>query len=86
MEAYISISFLNDFIFCPRSIYFHQMYGRASTRLYHTNDQVKGLTAHSSIDNQKYSTAKTVLQGLEIFSEQYGLCGKIDTYDSKTKM
>lgn len=85
METYIPISYLNDFIFCPRSIYFHQLYGRASTRLYHTNDQAKGLAAHKTIDNQVYSTAKTVLQGLEVFSEYYNLCGKIDLYYAKTQ-
>lgn len=39
MEPYIPISFLNDFIFCPRSIYFHQLYGRSSESLYHSTDQ-----------------------------------------------
>lgn len=85
METYIPISYLNDFIFCPRSIYFHQLYGRASTRLYHTNDQAKGLAAHQTIDNKSYSTAKSILQGLEVFSDRYNLCGKIDIYDAKTK-
>lgn len=85
METYIPISYLNDFIFCPRSIYFHQLYGRASTRLYHTKDQARGLAAHQTIDNQSYSTDKTILQGLEVFSERYNLCGKIDIYHAKTK-
>lgn len=86
MEPYIQISFLNDFIFCPRSIYFHQLYGKASTRLYHSTYQVKGLNAHKTIDTKTYTTAKTVLQSLEVYSEKYGLCGKIDTYDSNKKL
>lgn len=85
METYIPISYLNDFIFCPRSIYFHQLYGRVSTRLYHTNDQAKGLAAHQTIDHQAYSTEKAVLQGMEVFSERYNLCGKIDIYYGKTE-
>lgn len=86
MEPYIQISFLNDFIFCPRSIYFHQLYGRASTRFYHSTYQIKGLNAHKTIDNQTYTTAKSVLQGLEVYSEKYQLCGKIDIYDSAKKI
>lgn len=86
MEPYIQISFLNDFIFCPRSIYFHQLYGGVSPKLYHTTHQIKGLNAHKTIDTQTYTTAKTVLQGMEVYSEKYNLCGKIDTYDSTKKL
>ncbi len=83
MEPYLMISHLNDFIFCPRSIYFHQLYGRISKSLYQSDVQVKGINAHKSIDSKKYTTSKTVLQSIEIYSEQYRLCGKIDTYDEK---
>ncbi len=86
MESYISISYLNDFMFCPRSIYFHQLYGRVSTDLYHTTDQSKGLAAHKTVDNQSYTTSATVLQGIDIYSEQYGLCGKIDIYDKEKSL
>jgi len=81
MEAYLPIAYLNDFIFCPRSIYFHQLYGRMSQRLYHTTDQTRGKAAHKTIDNQQYSTSRHILQGLEIYSEKYKLGGKLDTYD-----
>lgn len=83
MEPYLPISYLNDFIFCPRSIYFHQLYGRVSTRMYHSQDQVKGLAAHQTVDNQTYTTAKNVLQGIEIYSDKYRLFGKIDTFHQK---
>ncbi len=85
MEAYLPISFLNDFIFCPRSIYFHQLYGRVNARLYKTSSQIRGTTAHKSIDAKKYTTARAVLQTVEIYSERYRLGGKIDTYDQKKK-
>lgn len=39
-----------------------------------------------SIDEHSYSTKKNVLQGLEIFSVKYGLCGKIDIYDKEQKV
>lgn len=81
MEAYLPISYLNDFLFCPRSIYFHQLYGRVSQRLYQTTAQTKGKAAHKAVDTEKYSTSKHVLQGMEIYSEQYKIGGKIDIYD-----
>lgn len=85
MESYIQISHLNDFIFCPRSIYFHQLYGRVSSRLYHRTAQVRGLNAHKSIDTKTYTTSKSVLQGIEVYSEKYDLCGKIDIYDKNKR-
>jgi CRISPR-associated exonuclease Cas4 len=81
MEAYIAISFLNDFIFCPRSIYFHQLYANFNTSLFYQRPQLDGLAAHGTIDEKSYSTSKHILQGYEIFCEQYNLCGKIDLFD-----
>jgi CRISPR-associated exonuclease Cas4 len=81
MEAYIPISFLNDFIFCPRSIYFHQLYGSYNTQLYQQKPQVAGKAAHTAIDEKTYSTRKNILQSVEIYSERYKLCGKIDLFD-----
>jgi CRISPR-associated exonuclease Cas4 len=86
MEPYIPISFLNDFIFCPRSIYFHQLYGQSDESLYHSTDQRDGKAAHASLDTKTYTTAKKVLQTIEVYSETYGLGGKIDTYDSAKKL
>ncbi len=80
------ISFLNDFIFCPRSIYFHQLYGRVSQRVYHTPAQTKGRAAHKTVDTQSYTTSKSVLQGLEVYSEKYNIGGKIDTYDQDKRL
>lgn len=84
MEPYIPISFLNDFIFCPRSIYFHQLYGAYNTSLYQKKPQIAGKAAHSAIDENKYSTRKTILQGIDVYSETYNLCGKIDVFDIST--
>ena len=84
MEPYIQISFLNDFIFCPRSIYFHQIYKNFDTSMYHENIQIKGRVAHNSIDQKKYSTSKHILQGLLVYSDTYSLCGRIDTFNTKT--
>lgn len=37
MEDLILITQLNDFIFCPASIYFHKLYGSESKLLYQTD-------------------------------------------------
>lgn len=84
MESSILLSELNDFIFCPRSIYWHHIYGEYDTTLYHTTDQVRGSLAHAIIDEKRYSSRKTVLQGTSVFSEIFGIMGKIDLYDTKT--
>lgn len=81
METYIPISFLNDFIFCPRSIYFHQLYGGFNTQLYQQKPQIAGKAAHSSIDKKTYSTRKNILQGVEVYCEQYKIYGKVDLFD-----
>ncbi|HUN02570.1 MAG TPA: type V CRISPR-associated protein Cas4 [Niabella sp.] len=82
MESYITLSFLNDFIFCPRSIYFHQLYGSFAETVYKQSPQYKGTAAHETIDERTYSTSAHILQGMEVYSEQYNICGKIDVFDS----
>jgi CRISPR-associated protein Cas4 len=81
METYIPISFLNDFLFCPRSIYFHQLYSNFSSTVYEQVPQKKGKAAHEAIDERRHSTRSNILQGLEVYSEKYSLFGKIDTFD-----
>jgi CRISPR-associated protein Cas4 len=81
MEAYLKISYLNDFIFCPLSIYFHQLYGELMNRMYYDECQINGKAAHAAIDEQRYSTHKNILQGIDVYSDEYKLCGKIDIFD-----
>ena len=81
MEPYITLSFLNDFIFCPRSIYFHQLYSGLNQELYKQKPQIAGEVAHNSIGGKSYSSRKNVLQDVEVFSEKYNICGKIDVFD-----
>jgi len=73
MESYITLSYLNDFIFCPRSIYFHQLYAGYNEQFYKQKPQVAGTEAHSSIDNKTYSTRTDVLMGIEVFSDKYNI-------------
>lgn len=85
MESYILITQLNDFIFCPRSIYFHNVYQQNySTETYHKTWQKKGQAAHKAIDEQTYSSRKDILQGIDVYSHKYNLAGKIDVLDLKT--
>lgn len=84
MESYILLSELNDFIFCPRSIYWHHIYGRYTTSAYHDTSQILGNIAHKTIDTATYSTRKTILQGTAIYSDRLKIAGKIDIFDTKT--
>jgi len=84
MENYVTLSHLNDFVFCPRSIYFHQLYSGYNEMFYKKKTQVTGTEAHGSIDNKTYSTRADVLVGIEVFSEKYNIAGKIDVFDCKS--
>lgn len=81
MEESLSITTLNDFIFCPVSIYFHRIEEDTDTMLYQSEYQLNGTDAHKKIDNQEYSDKKDILQGISVYSEKYNLSGKIDTFD-----
>lgn len=84
MEEVILISYLNDFIFCPVSIYFYKLYGNLDKDLYQASHQVNGTNAHRTIDNKTYSTRRDILQGIDVYSAKYGIIGKIDVFDIKT--
>lgn len=86
MEDYILISWLNDYVFCPYSIYLHNIYNQVDNSVYYTTAQTKGKTAHNSVDNNHYSTHKSDIVGIEVFSDQYHLCGKIDILHSSNNM
>lgn len=85
MEEAIPISTINDFVFCPRSIYFHSIYQNFAKETYQQSPQVEGRLNHASIDSKKRSSQGTILRGLEVYSEEYGLIGKIDLYDTKNR-
>lgn len=85
MEQLIRISNLNDFIFCPASIYYHGLYDELNPSVYQEVDQMRGTFIHESIDKSKYSTSKDVLQGVEVYTDKYKIIGKIDIYDGQKK-
>lgn len=86
MDDVIIISNLNDFIFCPASIYFHNLYGNQNTISYQCSDQLNGSKAHEAVDQNKYSTRKNVYTSIEVYSEVYNTVGKIDIYDGNKKL
>ncbi|MBR0418041.1 MAG: type V CRISPR-associated protein Cas4 [Erysipelotrichaceae bacterium] len=84
MENPIIISNLNDFVFCPASIYFHNAYSGVDELTYQTSDQINGKAAHETIDTKKYTGAARI-QSIDVYCEKYNLIGKIDLYDSATR-
>jgi CRISPR-associated exonuclease Cas4 len=72
------ITQLNDFVFCPISIYFHMLYGNTNNLLFQTEKQINGTEAHCAIDHQRYSDSKNIICGMDVYNEKYGLTGKID--------
>jgi CRISPR-associated protein Cas4 len=86
MQVAIQISKLNDFIFCPNSLYLHSIYESFSDDTYKQKPQVVGKIRHENIDNAYYSSSSRYLQGIPVYCEKYNLVGKIDIYDSKEKI
>lgn len=86
MDDAILITELNDFIFCPASIYFHKLYGGMEKMTYQSTDQLNGTAAHVAVDEAKYTTKKNILMGTDVFCEKYNLIGKIDLYDEDHKI
>lgn len=85
MIDYISISTLNDFVFCPYSIYLHNVYMEADETVFHATPQTRGRNAHATIDNKTASNRADDVLALPVCSEKYGLMGKIDVYKRKER-
>ena len=83
MDSLIPISAINDFLYCPKSLYLHSVYSSFETSTYHDTPQIIGTIAHENIEKGHYTTAKNILQGLSVYSSRLGIKGRIDTYDSE---
>lgn len=81
-EQPLVISQLNDFIFCPVSIFFHSLETEENIMV-QDSFQLNGTDAHKHSDSATYSTKKSVLQGISVYCEKYNLVGKIDVFDEK---
>jgi CRISPR-associated protein Cas4 len=80
MENYIAISALNDFIFCPYSIYLHSVYKETDDDIYKASPQLLGSKAHESSDNRTLSTRKCDLFSFPVYSYELGIMGIVDVY------
>ena len=85
MEEPLAFSELNDFIFCPASIYFHGMYEGVEGLLYKEIPQLKGTQAHKAIDEGTFYDDDTI-SGLMVYAAHYNLIGKIDRYKKSKRM
>lgn len=86
MDSAITISAINDFLFCPKSLYLHSVYSVFDTSIYHDTPQTVGSITHENIEDKTYTTSKHILQGLSVYSNKLGIKGKIDVYDAKNKI
>lgn len=87
MESYLMITQINDFIFCPRSIYYSGIYrNTADTSMYHQAPQRLGTAAHEAVDSGIYSSRKNIITGMTVYSEQYHLLGRIDILDTSAHL
>lgn len=83
MEATLTMTQLNDFIFCPRSLYYNGIFRQSvDTDVYHQTPQKTGLAAHAAVDEGRYSTRGDVLQGTMVYCARYALLGRIDVFDA----
>lgn len=85
MEDYIHISTLNDFVFCPYSIYLQGVYMDTDEGQYKAMPQTRGKVAHQTTDKKTASNRSDDLLSLPVYSDEYGLMGKIDVYKRKEK-
>lgn len=83
MENPIAISKINDFIFCPMSLYYHSIYEHYDDKIYHGIAQQVGKIKHENIDEARYISSANIMQGTTVYCDKYNLVGKIDLYDSK---
>lgn len=86
MDDAICITELNDFVFCPVSIYFHKLYGTMEKMTFQSTVQLNGSAAHKKVDEGTYSTKKNMLMGTDVYCEKYRLIGKIDLLDIDRRM
>lgn len=53
--------------------------------MYHATPQTRGRVAHETVDKKTANNRADVLLSLPVYSEEYGLMGKIDVYKVKER-
>lgn len=84
MDTFIPISELNDFIFCPYSIYLHNVFMGVDRDVYQAKPQVQGTAAHREETEAKVLD-HNILAEISVVSEKIGIQGVIDIYDIRTE-
>ena len=79
METFLPIPYLNDFVFCPYSIYLHQVFDNSSEIVYSAAPQQTGKSQHAAIDTLKSKDSSSIIKGAYVISNRLGIYGKIDT-------
>ncbi len=83
MDGYISFSELNDFLFCPQSLYLHTLYKNYKSNVYHDTPQTDGKAAHETIDQATYNKGGWET-GVWLSSPSYRIYGRCDLYNPTT--
>lgn len=84
-DNFINITALNDFLFCPYSIYLHNAFMDMDGDVFVAAPQVKGKAAHKEIDSRTFSMSENDVQSLKVYSNELGLMGVIDLYRKDEK-
>lgn len=84
MEDYMPITKLNDFIFCPLSLYFKSCYSKFNDNVYYQDRIIAGKIEH---DKKHTKDINNILKLINFFvySDKYMIIGKIDEYNILTK-
>lgn len=80
MDDWIAISNLNDFVFCPYSIYLHNIYYDTDVGEYQALPQTQGKLAHSVVDAASEKSHGADRFGIAVSSERFHIYGKIDVF------
>ncbi len=80
-EEYITFTQINDFLYSPASLYLHGSFVDKAGAFFKERAQVAGSLEHEAIEEGRYSTRRMILQAKTVYSERFGIVGKIDIFD-----
>jgi CRISPR-associated exonuclease Cas4 len=81
----IPITKLVDYLYSPQSVYTRMSFDELNNAVYYSYFQTEGKNYHKTIDKKTYTDSKHILQGISVGSEEYGIHGKIDLYNTQIK-
>lgn len=83
-DTLIPISLIGNYLYCPYSIYLHNVYMETDDSVYKAEHLYKGSAVHRAVDEKRSDNRKDVLQAFPVYSERLGLVGKIDVFNMRT--